>query len=248
MSTPNEAPAAEPRRLGSYTTAKVARGRVERLELHVARLRRDAGRLALPLPDASEIERAFVDCASETFGRGDGIIRVEWSHLPGSPPELLVKPRAFTPLGDAWRAATGEIIHPGPELRANTKYVDVGAYDLAREQVRMSGVDEVLLLDAEGFLVEGSRSNILVVTEQGQLVMPALSLGGVEGLGLQVLRHGRPIGESRLRRSDLATAREILCVNAVRGVVPLRELDGQPLPAPPNGGQGAALAHVFGAR
>ncbi|MEM9175760.1 MAG: aminotransferase class IV [Myxococcota bacterium] len=248
MRPSNEAPGAEPRRLGSYTTAKVSAGRVERIELHVARLRRDAERLGLPPPDARAVERLFLESARATFGRGDGIIRVEWSCREGEAPALEARPRPFVPLGDAWRAVTAETIHPGPERRANTKFVDVGAYDRGRAQVASSDVDEVLLFDADGFLVEGSHSNVLVVTQAGHLVTPALPLGAVEGLGMQVLRHGRSIEEARLRASDLASAREILCVNAVRGVVPLCELDGRALALPEDGGMAARLSSVFGGR
>ena len=178
MDPSTEAPATEPRRLGSYSTARVRAGRVERLEQHVARLRRDASRIGLPLPPAPATERAVVARASEAFGLGDGIIRVEWSRPPGHAPELRTLPRAFVPHGKTWRAASARTPHPGPEQRANTKYVDVPAYDRARAEAAESESDEVLLFDARGFLVEGSRSNCLVVTSEGRLVTPALALGG----------------------------------------------------------------------
>ena len=135
MTASNEASDLEVRRLGSYTTAKVSAGRVERLERHVARLRRDAARLDLPLPDRTDVERVFVASAQETFGRGDGIVRVEWSHAPGAAPELIAKPRPFNMLPATWRAITSRVVHPGPELRANTKYVDVAAWEPAARDV-----------------------------------------------------------------------------------------------------------------
>ena len=229
MRPSNEAPAAEPRRLGSYTTAKVSAGRIERLEQHVARLRRDAGRLGLPLPAGRDVERVSLESARETFGRGDGIVRVEWSHLPAIP-------RAFNPTGDAWRTIVSKATHPGREFRANTKYTDVPAYDLGREEVASSEIDEVLLFDADGFLVEGSHSNFLAVTAEGRLVTPAYALGGVEGLGLTIVRHGRDVAEAWLASEDVENARELMSVNTVRGVVPIIEVgdhrvaDGRPGP------------------
>ena len=249
MSPSIEAPAAEPRRLVSYTTAKVTAGRVERLEQHVARLRRDAVRLHLPAPPARDVERCFLEAARQAFGRGDGIVRVEWSHEPGRSPALLAKPRAFDPRPDRWRAATSSAIHPGPADRANTKFVDVPAWDRGREEVASSAYDEVLLFDADGFLVEGSHSNLLAMTEAGALVTPDLSLGGVEGLGLAVVRHGRrDLREAHLDREAVTSVRELMCVNAVRGVVPVVELDGRPVGDGEPGPVSRRLGAVFGRR
>lgn len=248
MCPSTEAPAAEPRRLGSYTTAKVTTGRVERLEQHVARLRRDAVRLALPRPPARDAERLVLETARAEFGRGDGIIRLEWSHRPGQAPALRATPRAFVRLPTRWRAARSRATHPGPARRANTKHVDVPAYDQGRDEVASSEIQEVLLFDADGFLVEGSRSNLLVVTEDGRLVTPALALGGVEGLGLEVVRHGRSdVREAHLTRDDVAKARELMSVNAVRGVVPIVELDGRAVAEGEPGPHSAALNAIFSA-
>ena len=228
----SEASSKPARRLGSYTTAKIAGGRVERLERHTRRLQRDAQRLGLPLPNRDAIERIFLDTAKRVFSGGDGIVRLEWSHLPGEDPELIATPRAYEAAAPTWRVVTSDAVHPGPEFRANTKYVDVSAYDLGRECVAKSDVDEVLLFDAQGRLVEGANSNFIVVTEDGRIVTPARDLGGVEGLGLTIVCETHPeIGEAHLTRGDLAVCREIMSTNAVRGVVPIISLDGKPRPS-----------------
>ncbi len=230
MGESSEAPGESPRRLGSYSTARVTAGRVERLERHAGRLRRDAGRLGLPLPTRVEIERVFLNSAAEAFPGGDGIVRVEWSHVPGGEPELIPTVRSIGSVPDRWRAVVSRATHPGPGFRANTKYVDVGAYDLGRAEVREADFDEVLLFDAEGVLVEGAHSNFLVVTERGRLMAPDPVLGAVEGLGLTIVMENQPeIVFGRLRREDLDSVLEFMSVNAVRGVVPVVELDGKPV-------------------
>ena len=230
MSTTNEASSESARRLGSYTTAKVTQGRVERVERHAQRLRRDAGRLGLALPEQTAIEELFVRTAAERFPSGDGIIRIEWSHLPNAAPELLAIPREFNPLANEWRAAISTVVHPGREFRANTKYVDMTAYDRGREEISTAEFDEVLLFDADGTLVEGAHSNFLAVTANGQVVTPATDLGPVEGLGLTIVREGPdPIAEVRLNREEVLQCREFMSVNAVRGVVPILQIDGKPV-------------------
>ena len=222
----NESP-----RFGSYTTARVTVGRVERAERHAARLRRDAARLGLPQPAQIEIESLFVEAARSAFASDDGILRIEWSRASEDAlPELFAVPRALGPEPDVWRVAVSGATHPGPERRRNTKHVNVPAYDLARAEISQSKFDEVLLFDANGLLVEGGRSNFILVTESGQLVTPDLALGAVEGLGLTVVLENRPeIGMARLTQDDVASAEELMSVNVVRGVVPIVELAGRPI-------------------
>ena len=125
--------------------------------------------------------------------------------------------------------------------------MDVQAYDLGRAEVHEGRYDEVLLFDEDGLLVEGCHSNFLVVTEAGDVVTPDLALGGVEGLGLSIVRENHPeIGFARLRAEDLDSARELMSVNAVRGVVPIVELDDRAIgdgePGPWAARLGAGLA------
>jgi len=206
-------------------------------------------RLELPPPDRPTIEARLVESARQEFGSGDGILRIEWSR-PGeahAKPELIVVPRAVGPEPSHWRAADSAAVHPGPGDRHNTKFVDVSAYDQAREEVRGSDLDEMLIYDAEGHLVEGGRSNFLVVTESGRIVTPDLALGAVEGLGLTIVRENRPeISFARLTRADVAAARELMSVNVVRGVVPILERNGQPVGDGRAGPWSKRLRGIFG--
>lgn len=219
-----------PRRFGSYTTARVSAGRVERAERHVRRLRRDAARLGLPRPDPEEAEHLLVETARRAFGRANGIVRVEWSREGDGPPALVGSSRGLGEDLDRWRACCAETVHPGPEARGGAKSVAVEAYTLARDEIRDRGVNEVLLFDRAGFVVEGARSNLLVVDEEGRLLTPDPALGAVDGLGLEIVREQHPqIAPAQLRREDLLQARELLAVNAVRGVVPIVLLDDEPV-------------------
>lgn len=230
-------------RVGCHSTARVTGGRIERLERHAARLRRDAGRLGLPLPERVAIEALALEVARTELGRGDGIVRIEWSVPaaadPGGAPRtqggsLPTAPQlsaSTRPLGDApavWRAITARALHPGPGTRAGAKALDVPAWDEARAERAVAGVDEALLFDAAGRLVEGSRSNLIVVTAEGFRLMPAEGLGPVEGLGLACVLEafGAIPGSLGIERRELFRAREVVAVNVVRGAVAIVELDG----------------------
>ncbi len=233
-------------RIGSYTTARVSGGRVERVERHAGRLRRDAARLGLPAPGRLEIEALLLETARQAFGRGDGIVRIEWSCELGASPSLVASHRALGDESKRWRARVSKITHPGPEARRNTKSVDVDAFDRARGSARTQGVDEVLLFDADGLLVEGSHANLLLVDDAGILLTPDLSLGAVEGLGLSLVRERQPeLRDVKLTIEGVRAARELMAVNAVRGVVPIIELDGKPVSGGEPGAWAQRLRRLF---
>ena len=227
-------------RRGSYTTTRVAGGRIERLERHAGRLRRDAGRLGLPLPERRAIETLGLAVVRAELGDRDGVLRIEWSTEGVSAPALAATTRPLGPYSRTRRASIARTVHPGPGDRQNTKAVDVTAYEQARTEQAEAGIDEVLLFDAAGRLVEGSRSNLIVVDRNGLARTPARSLGCVEGLGLEVVREFAPeIREGvDIRRGELATAVELIATNGVHGAVAIVELDGTPI----GEGQPGALA------
>ncbi len=221
---------------GCYTTARVSAGRIERLERHAGRLRRDAERLSLPLPDRRAVEALALAVVRAELRRGDGVVRVEWASAGDARPTLRATTRPLGPDSRTWRVATAKTVHPGPADRPNrkalgVKALGVPAYDEARGERARAGVDEVLLFDAAGRLVEGSRSNLIVVNRDGLARTPARSLGGVEGLALEIVREFAPeIRESvEIERDELASAGELIATNGVRGAVAIVELDGAPI-------------------
>lgn len=225
-------------RVGCQTTARVTAGRVERLERHAGRLRRDALRLGLSAPERAAIEAAALAAVAAGLGRGDGLVRIEWSAAAaaaraGAATPIVPRLTATTrPLGadpEVWRAITASAIHPGPGARAGTKALALPAWDAARAEREAAGVDEALLFDGAGRVVEGSRTNLVVVTAEGFRLTPARGLGPVEGLGLEWVREavGGIVESLGIDRRDLLGAREVLAVNAVRGAVAIVELDGE---------------------
>lgn len=235
-------------RRGCFTTALVDRGRVARVERHVERLRRDAARLGLELPDPADIARLLSESARGAFGpESDGIVRIEWSGDVGERLRLRASVRPLDPRPSCWRARTAETRHPGPEQRSNAKQLGVWAYEQARAEAAVAAhAEEVLLFDAEGRVVEGSHTNLLIVTAAGDLRTPDPSLGPVEGIGLAIVRESTPALQSAwIDRMALRAARELMAVNVVRGVVPIVEIDGMPVAAGEPGVWARRLQRLF---
>ncbi len=218
-------------RVGCYSTARVSGGRIERLERHAGRLRRDATRLGLASPSRRAIEDLALAITRAELAHGDGALRLEWSAEGSDPPALTATTRPLGSENDRRRARTARAVHPGTGSRENAKLIEVPAYDAARTEQTEAGVDECLLYDADGRLVEGGRTNLILATHDGRWLTPARSLGAVEGLGLECVREAVPeIRESTaIDRKEVAAARELIAVNAVRGAVAVIELDGAPI-------------------
>ena len=107
-------------------------------------------------------------------------------------------------------------------------------------------MDETLLFDAAGRLVEGGRSNVMIVREDGRILTPERALGAVEGIGLEIVEERFEALEFGAISVEMARAApEIIAVNAVRGACPITLLDGKPIGTGQAGPVHAEVARLF---
>lgn len=117
-------------------------------------------------------------------------------------------PQAMIPVA----AVTREALADDPRLRHKT--TDRALYDAARAE---GGTYEVLLVDADGYLTEGSFTSIFL--ERGdRLVTPPLARGLIPGVLRQHLLDIGEAVEGDVRPSDLKGG-NFFIGNAVRGLV-----------------------------
>ncbi len=226
-------PAFPSRLLGAeccYTTARISAGRALHGSKHGERLAEDAVRLGLEPPPAPSVLEAFAALGRAEFGEGSGIVRLQAVRDESDRTVLIGIPR---PLGEeppAWSAIRASAMHMGPRRWGGAKTAPVDVYEVARREAACAGVDEALLFDAAGRLVEGARSNVLIVLGGDRVFAPPLALGGVAGLARRVLFARCPeLREREVLHEDLAAARELIAINAVRGATAITRLDGAPI-------------------
>jgi D-alanine transaminase len=208
-----------------YTTARVRGGEVLWLDRHVERLARDAAALGLGVLEPELLGALFRDRAHEAFGDGDGALRVE-ARAADERLDLHVTPRGLGANPPTWRARRARSVHPGPNAVLGVKRADDGALESARAEVKGAEVDEVLIFDARGFLVEGSRSAVVLGLD-GRAVTPPRARGGVTSLTRDAVLAACPeVVEADVHSADVDAADEIVCLNALRGARPVVELDG----------------------
>jgi para-aminobenzoate synthetase/4-amino-4-deoxychorismate lyase len=177
------------------------------LERHLLRMRRSADELGFEF----DRHHARNELQAATFRlRGPrklrlllsrtGAIAIEGRPLPEAPADAV--PVAVTPL-----PVTRD------DFRLRHKTSDRSFYDDARAS---SGAFEVVFVDADGLLTEGSFSH-LFVKRRGRLLTPPLSRGMLPGiLRERLIEEGRA-AEAELRPADLADG--FFIGNAIRGLI-----------------------------
>lgn len=208
---------------------------------HWQRLECGSGRLGLPLPDrtllAEECRRLAAQTAScvirVTLTRGSGGRAYEPPVEPR--PRRIVRRRDWPGNLKAQRehglvAITSTIRLASGSALAGMKHGNRLEQVLAAREVREAGVDEALLHDASGHLVEAVSSNVVLVVD-GQALTPVIDQAGVAGVGLGWLadRPETDIANARLTGADIDRADEVMVINSVAGIRPLSRLDGRRL-------------------
>jgi branched-chain amino acid aminotransferase len=111
---------------------------------------------------------------------------------------------------------------------------------LAKREALMCGYDEALLLDADGYVSEGSGENIFVVRNGVLKTTPPTSI--LEGITRESILtiaadEGIPVKEERFTRDEVYISDEAFFTGTAAEITPIRELDGRTIGA---GGRGPA--------
>jgi 4-amino-4-deoxychorismate lyase len=90
-------------------------------------------------------------------------------------------------------------------------------------------IAEGLLLDTDDNVIEGTRSNLFVVSE-GELITPELSRSGVAGVQRDrvidwSIKHNMPLQIRNVGLEEVLHADELFVVNSIIGLWPIRELE-----------------------
>jgi branched-chain amino acid aminotransferase len=104
---------------------------------------------------------------------------------------------------------------------------------LAKREAKAAGYDEAILLDANGYVSEGSGENIFAV-RRGVLYTPDLSCSILEGITRDTIltlarEMGIPVVEGRLTRDQIWLADEVFLTGTAAEVTPVREIDNRPV-------------------
>ena len=230
---------------GIFETLRAYDGQIFRLDEHLARLKESATRLKLVLPHALPVLRRLMFKTLAVNDLRNALLRIAISRGPGPigldpalcrKPTLVIIPRAFNgcPPMLYRKGLKVSIVSirrtPSQALDARIKSMNFLNNILAKSQAKENRADEGLMLTLNGYLSEGSISNLFLV-KRGRLYTPAANLGILMGITRQVVfelagQRRIPVREARLLPSDLYKADECFLTNTSMEIMPVVKADG----------------------
>ncbi len=237
---------------GLFETLALEAGQPLCWEQHMARLADGCQRLGLLPPSLALLreESLRVSAGLETgvlkliVTRGSGgrgyrppadaqpvriVMAYPWPSYPAENSEVGVRVRiCHTRLGR------------NPAL-AGIKHLNRLEQVLARNEWDDPSIAEGLMLDEAGQVLEGTMSNLFVVSRE-RLFTASLETAGVAGVMRRIIMESAPalgyrVTECTLSPEDLSTADELFLCNSLIGIWPVRELAGMPFKVGPVAGR-----------
>jgi 4-amino-4-deoxychorismate lyase len=226
---------------GLFETIAVSDGKPLLWERHVARLLRGCERLRITPP---EHEQLHAEADRLCRGARKAVLKIVLTRgpstrgympVPESTPTRVLELRPWPdypslPPGDGVdvRICRARVAR-NPAL-AGIKHLNRLEQVMARAEWQTEFA-EGLMFDEQGFLVEGTASNVFLVL-QGTLQTPDLSNGGVEGVMREnVMACARGLGlaceVAQLPRAALDAAEEIFLTNSLIGIWPVRRVESK---------------------
>jgi branched-subunit amino acid aminotransferase/4-amino-4-deoxychorismate lyase len=220
---------------------RVFKGKPFRWAQHMERLHGGAEFLKIKLPFSAEALRGFLDELVAKNEMPDALLRLTLSRGVGvrgySPkgagsPTLVMSLHAM-PASDApprWKLITSSHRLPANEPLAQFKTCNKLAQILARAEADAAGADEALLLNTDGFVVEGASSNLFWI-EGDTICTPPLAAGVLAGVTRAVvLEISRALAvktrEANVPTGELKRVDGIFVSLSSFGIVEATSLDG----------------------
>ena len=222
---------------GVFETVLVEQGRPVFWPEHAARFAAGCAHFGLErAPDAAVLKTA----AEELIGRAAllyGVLRwAAWKTGTAEEWTLRVDPPRPHLLLAGWRVGVSPVRLPPPDPSSSYKHLGRTPWREALAAGRADGLQEVLLADGAGRIVEGAISNVFWV-KGGALFTPPLASGLLPGIVrakvLALARaEGLPAFEETMGTAELPTVDELFLTNSLVGIRPAASLEGRSWSAP----------------
>jgi branched-chain amino acid aminotransferase len=231
---------------GIFEGIRAYNGRVFKLAEHVERLFCSAKSILLKIPLTPEqMARAVVETCRKNKIR-DGYIRLVVTRGAGTlglNPHKCTHPSVIV-IADKIQLYPAEVYQHGLEvvtvpttrnlhsaLNPAIKSLNYLNNIMAKIEALNAGVEEAVMLNAEGYVAECTADNIFIV-KGGQLLTPPLSAGALHGVTRGVVmdlarQNGLAVSEPNLTRHDLFNADECFLTGTGAEIIAVVKIDGR---------------------
>ena len=231
---------------GVFEGIRVYGGRIFKLAEHLERLYDSAKAIWLTIPMPKDEMAAVTEEAVRRSGIAEAYIRHIITRGVGDlglDPRKCPRPSVII-IVDTIRLFPEEVYETGlkvvtagtpiphrESLSPRVKSLNYLAHIMAKVEGIHSGADEVLMLDSEGHVAEGSGQNLFVV-KHGAIRTPAPYAGILKGVTRDtVIELARAAGydmqETTLNRYDVYTADEAFFTGTASELIAIRQVDGR---------------------
>ena len=231
---------------GIFEGIRIYNGRVFKLKEHIDRLFYSAKAILLEIPMShAELMKATVETCRKNKLRA-GYIRLLVTRGVGN---LGLNPRSCKSpsiiiIADKIQVYPPELYVRGmdivtvPTVRNLHSAVNPAVKSLnylnnimAKIEANNAGVEEAVMLNAEGFVSECTADNLFII-KHGELFTPPLSAGALYGITRQTVIElaqaaGMKVSEPNLTRYDLFIADECFLTGTGAEIVPVVKIDGR---------------------
>ena len=229
---------------GIYETMRAYDGVVFMIDEHIRRLFRSASLIGLDIgKNADEVKLAIYETMQAnnlkaayvrlTISRGAGAIGLDPALCKS--PTFVVMAHEFKDYPKTYYEEGLRLIFSSVRrnlkeaLNPQIKSLNFLNNILAKIEAIKADVDESLMLNAAGFLSEGTISNIFFVKDD-ILCTPSVECGILDGITRTIVleiasRNGITAKEGEFRPEDLYAASEVFITNSTMEVMPVRRVD-----------------------
>lgn len=230
---------------GIYEVWSVARGKIADFDYHFERLGRSLRETRMDWPMPERVLRMVVKEVLRRNPMDNGLIYLQVTRgvakrdhafpAKGVAPSIVItaRPTPRNTVDARVNAGIKVISYPDERwTRVDIKSISLLPNVLAIQAARDAGAFDAWLIDAEGFVTEGTRSNAWIVDRDGNLITRALGNDVLHGITRRVLmelceKNGRTITERAFTIEEAQNAREAFMTSASSYVQPVTEIDGK---------------------
>lgn len=223
---------------GLFESIRVKNGKPINLEPHILRMLEGAIALKMRVPSfftVSFFEERIIELLSASSIHDGGKVRVSLDRVSGGTYKPTSNEVTYLievyPLDTnnyelnqrGWEIDLFTTIRKHKNRLSNYKTKNGLLYVMSSIEAQEKDLDDLLITDQKGAILEGSSSNLFVVSN-GVLYTPGLDegcLGGVMRMTLinVALQNGIKVYESSIMPQNLLSADEVFLTNAIKGVI-----------------------------
>lgn len=221
---------------GVFETMRVYGGEVFLLQAHLQRMFKGLKMLGLQCPYSFKELKGFLQEAVFRNRRRDARLRLSLWMDQKSFQKIHIT-LVCQPLGSLFSQGAGAqkgfraMVSCGcyqPTRFSSIKSLDYQFFRKAWKKAQAKGYDEVIFANNEGFLVEGSRSNVFFV-RRNILYTPSLDCGCLAGITrqkiLELAKKNRiKVRQGKFSINELLSAQEVFLTNSIMELMPLTQI------------------------